>query len=105
MNLPFTRALYPPARRRAPRKNPSINTTHVCKDEKVRTSFSEKKILHDRDFADDELVTFMEGCAMKHQSQLLKSNKHKGVLFVLEPVRPDEKTRNNRSSNTKVSFP
>jgi hypothetical protein len=64
-----------------------------------------KKFLHDRDFADDELVTFMEGCAMKHQSQLLKSNKHKGVLFVLEPVRPDEKTRNNRSSNTKVSFP
>jgi hypothetical protein len=60
--------------------------THVCKDERVRTRFSEIYFLHDRDFANFELVTFIEGCAMKHQSLLSKSNKHRKVLFVLELV-------------------
>jgi hypothetical protein len=59
---------------------------HVCKDERVRNHFSEIYFLHDRNFANDELVTFIEGCALKHQSLLSKSNKHKKVLFVLELV-------------------
>jgi hypothetical protein len=60
--------------------------THVCKDERVRARFSEIYFLHDRDFANYELVTLFEGCAMKHQSLLSKSNKHRKVLFVLEFV-------------------
>jgi hypothetical protein len=62
----------------------STLVAHVCKDERVHTRFSEIYFLHDRDFANDELVTFIEGCAMKHQSLLSKSNKHRKVLFVLE---------------------
>jgi hypothetical protein len=64
----------------------STLVAHVCKDERVRTRFSEIYFLHDRDFANDELVTFIEGCAMKHQNLLSKSNKHRMVLFVLELV-------------------
>jgi hypothetical protein len=63
----------------------STLVTHVCKDERVRARFSEI-YLHDCDFANDELVTFIEGCAMKHQSLLSKSNKHRKVLLVLELV-------------------
>jgi hypothetical protein len=64
----------------------STLVAHVCKDERVRNHFSEIYFLHDRDFANDELLTFIEGCAMKHQSLLSKSNKHRKVLFVLELV-------------------
>jgi hypothetical protein len=64
----------------------STLVAHVCKDERVRTCFSEIYFLHDRDFTNDELVTFVEGCAMKHQSLLSKSNKYRKVLFVLELV-------------------
>jgi hypothetical protein len=64
----------------------STLVAHVCKDERVRTCFSEIYFLHDRDFTNDELVTFIKGCAMKHQSLLSKSNKHRRVLFVLELV-------------------
>jgi hypothetical protein len=64
----------------------STLVAHVCKDERVCTCFSEIYFLHNRDFTNDELVTFIEGCAMKHRSLLSKSNKHRRVLFVLELV-------------------
>jgi hypothetical protein len=64
----------------------STLVTHVCKDERVRTRFSEIYFFHACDFANDDLVTFIEVCAMKHQSLLSMSNKHRKVLFVLELV-------------------
>ncbi|KAK3126226.1 hypothetical protein QOZ80_7AG0553440 [Eleusine coracana subsp. coracana] len=45
----------------------STLVAHVCKDERVRDHFSKIWFLRDHDFTDDELATFTEGFALKHQ--------------------------------------
>ncbi|XP_062186560.1 putative disease resistance protein At1g50180 isoform X3 [Phragmites australis] len=59
---------------------------HVCKYERVRDHFSEILFLRDHEFTDDDLTTFGEGCAMKHQNGLSNSNKDRRLLVVVELV-------------------
>ncbi|KAK3124288.1 hypothetical protein QOZ80_7BG0584510 [Eleusine coracana subsp. coracana] len=62
----------------------SALVAHVCKDERVCDHFSEICFLRDHDFADDELATFTEGCAMKHQHRLLNLEKDGRLLIVVD---------------------
>ncbi|GJN24318.1 hypothetical protein PR202_gb12054 [Eleusine coracana subsp. coracana] len=62
----------------------STLVAHVCKDERVRDHFSDIWFLRDHDFKDDELATFVEGCAMKHQHRLLNSKKDGRLLIVVD---------------------
>ncbi|GJN24323.1 hypothetical protein PR202_gb12059 [Eleusine coracana subsp. coracana] len=66
----------------------STLVAHVCKDERIHGHFSKVFFLHNHDFRDDELelVTFIEACAMKHQSLPSQSNSDRRVLFVVELV-------------------
>ncbi|CAL5034387.1 unnamed protein product [Urochloa decumbens] len=61
----------------------STLVAHVCKDERIRDHFSKLLFLHDHEFTDDKLA-FREGCGMKDQNSVSKSNMGKGLLVVLE---------------------
>ncbi|XP_062187561.1 uncharacterized protein LOC133890934 isoform X2 [Phragmites australis] len=64
----------------------STLVAHVCKYERVRDHFSKILFLRGHDFTDDDLATFIEGCAMKHQNGVSNSNKDGRLLVVVELV-------------------
>ncbi|CAL5077701.1 unnamed protein product [Urochloa decumbens] len=61
----------------------STLVAHVCKDERIHDHFSELLFLHDHEITDDKLA-FREGCGMKDQNSVSKSNTGKGLLVVVE---------------------
>jgi len=68
----------------------STLVAHVCKDERVRDHFSEIFFLHSHEVTDDKLA-FREGCTMKDQNTVPKSNNEKILLVVVElPGDPNE---------------
>ncbi|CAL4982948.1 unnamed protein product [Urochloa decumbens] len=63
----------------------STLVAHACKDERVCCLFSKILFFHIHDFTDDELATFREGCATKHEHYMSKnSNKDGNLLIVVE---------------------
>ncbi|KAF8731367.1 hypothetical protein HU200_016423 [Digitaria exilis] len=64
----------------------STLVAHACKVERVRDHFSEILFLQSHDFTDDELTTFTNECARKHQNHVSNSNKDMGFLVVVELV-------------------
>ncbi|CAL5091112.1 unnamed protein product [Urochloa decumbens] len=62
----------------------STLVAHVCKNERVQDHFSEIIFLRDHDFTDNDLTILREGCAMKHQNCISKSNKDKGWLVIID---------------------
>ncbi|XP_062189832.1 putative disease resistance protein RGA3 [Phragmites australis] len=64
----------------------STLVAHVCKDERIRDRFSQILFLSGGGFTDDELATFGEGCAVKHNNRVSDSNKDERLLVVVELV-------------------
>ncbi|CAO2200906.1 unnamed protein product [Urochloa humidicola] len=64
----------------------STLVTHVCKDERVRTHFSEILFFHIQGFTDDELATFRDECELKYQNCLSESNLEARLLVVIELI-------------------
>ncbi|TVU13260.1 hypothetical protein EJB05_40796, partial [Eragrostis curvula] len=64
----------------------STLVAHVCMQERVRDLFSEIVFLSDRDFTNDKLASFREGCGGKYQNPPLNTNKDGRLLFVIELV-------------------
>jgi hypothetical protein len=64
----------------------STLVAHACKVERVCDHFSEILFLQNHDFTDDDLATFREECARKHQNHVSSSNKDMRFLVVVELV-------------------
>ncbi|GJN24331.1 hypothetical protein PR202_gb12068 [Eleusine coracana subsp. coracana] len=62
----------------------STLVAHVCKDERVRAHFTEILFLRDCEFSGDELATFRQGCAMRHQNRASNWNKDERLVVVVE---------------------
>ncbi|CAL5077620.1 unnamed protein product [Urochloa decumbens] len=57
---------------------------HVCKNERVKDHFSKIILLRDHDFTNNDLTILREGCAMKRQNCISKSNNDKGWLVIVD---------------------
>ncbi|CAL5020515.1 unnamed protein product [Urochloa decumbens] len=64
----------------------STLVAHVCKDERVQNHFSEIFFVRSHDLTDDELATFREGCATKHQHRVSDSKKDGRLLVIVELI-------------------